>query len=206
MSIFRDGAANAYFLQEYRVLTRVQHIGFLYFCRLVVVRSLSCVWLFVTPWTAAHQTSLSFTIFQSLLKLKSHELVRPSYHLILSCPLLLLPSSFPSIRVFFMSRLFTSGGQSIGASASVPPMNIQGWFPLGLTGLISLLSTGLSTVFSSTTVWKHQFFGNQPYLWSNIWSLRFFFTVSHLYMTMGKIIALTMCFIQPGILHDVLCI
>ena len=83
------------------MLTGVQHIGFLYLCRLVVVvRSLSCVCLFVTPWTAAHQTSLSFTIFQTLLKLKSHELVMPSYHLFLSCPLLLLPSIFPSIRVF----------------------------------------------------------------------------------------------------------
>ena len=69
---------------------------------------------------------------------------------------------------FLMSRLFESGGQSIGssASASVLPMNIQGWFPLGLTGLISLQSKGLSRVFSSTTVWRHQFFGTQPSLWS----------------------------------------
>ena len=68
-----------------------------------------------------------------------------------------------------MSRPFTSDGQSIGASASasVLPMNIQVWFPLGLTDLISLLSHGLSSVFSSTTVWKHQFFGAQPSLWSN---------------------------------------
>ena len=81
----------------------------------------------------------------------------PSNHLILCCPLLLLPSIFPSIRVFSMSQLFTSGGQYIGASASasVLPMNIQGWFPLGLTGLISLLSKGLSRVFSKTTNWKH---------------------------------------------------
>ena len=68
-----------------------------------------------------------------------------------------------------MSQLFTSGGQSIGASpsASVLPLNIQGQFPLGLTGLISLLSKGLSRVFSSTTVQKHQFSGAQPSLWSN---------------------------------------
>ena len=68
-----------------------------------------------------------------------------------------------------MSRLLTSGGQSIGASASasVFPMNSQSWFPLGLTGLISLQSKGLSRVFSNTTVWKHQFFGAQPSLWSN---------------------------------------
>ena len=67
---------------------------------MVVVRSLSCVWLFATPWTAAHQVSLSFTISQSLLKLMSVELMMPSNHLILCCRLLLLPSVFPSIRVF----------------------------------------------------------------------------------------------------------
>ena len=67
--------------------------------------------------------------------------------------------SFPASGSFLMSQLFASGGQSIGASASVLPMNIQGWFPLGLTGLISLLSKGLSKVVSRTTVWKHQFFG-----------------------------------------------
>ena len=77
--------------------------------------------------------------------------------------------SFLASGSFPMSRLFTSGGQSIGASASasVLPMNTQGWFPFGLTGLISLLSKGLSRIFSSTTVWKHQFFSAQPSLWSN---------------------------------------
>ena len=70
---------------------------------------------------------------------------------------------------FPMSRLFIAGGQSIGASAlaSVLPMNIQDWFPLGLTDLVSLLSKGLSRVFSSTTIWKHRFFRTQPSLWSN---------------------------------------
>ena len=78
--------------------------------------------------------------------------------------------SFPASGSFPMSLLFASGGQSIGASASASglPMNIQGWFPLGLTGLVSLQSKGLSRVFSSTTVRKHQFFGTQPSLWSNI--------------------------------------
>ena len=76
---------------------------------------------------------------------------------------------FPASGCFPMSLLFTSGGQSIGtaASASVLQMNIQGWFPLGLTGLISLLSKGLSTVFSSTTIQNHKFFRAQPSLWSN---------------------------------------
>ena len=84
-------------------------------------------------------------------------------------PLLLLSSILHSIRVFLMSCLFTSGGQSIGASASasVLQVNIQGWFPLGLTGLISLQSKGLSRVFSSPTIWKHQFFGTQHSLWSS---------------------------------------
>ena len=79
--------------------------------------SVACyVWLFVTPWTAARQASLSFTISQSLLKPMSIESVMPSNRLILSRPFLLLPSIFPSIRVFPMSRLFASCGQSIGAS------------------------------------------------------------------------------------------
>ena len=84
-------------------------------------------------------------------------------------PLLLLPSVFPASGSFPVSWLFALGGQSIGASASasVLSMNIQCWFPLGLTGLISLLSKGLSRVFSSTTIWKHQFLGAQPSLWSN---------------------------------------
>ena len=138
-----------------------------YFSRLQFssVQWLSRVRLFATPWTAAHQASLSFTISRSLLKFTSIESVMSSNHLILCHPLLLLPSVFPASESFPMSQLFTSGGQSIGASASasVLPVNIQGWFPLGLTGLISLLSKGLSKVFSSTTIWKHQFFSSQPF-------------------------------------------
>ena len=97
--------------------------GYMYCC---CVQSLSRVRLFATPWTAAHQAFLSFTISQSLLKFMSIELVMPSNHLILCHPLL-LPSIFSSIRYFPLSWLFTSGGQSIGASASasVLPTNIQ---------------------------------------------------------------------------------
>ena len=93
----------------------------------VVVHSLSCVQLFVTPWTAAHQASLSFTISQSLLKLMSIESVMPSNNLILCRPLLLLPSTFPSIRVFSKGSVLHIRWQSIGvsASASVLPVNIQ---------------------------------------------------------------------------------
>ena len=91
--------------------------------------------------------------------------------------------SVPASRSFQKSQFFTSGGRSIGALVSAPvlPTNSQGSFPLGSTGLISLLSKGLSRVFSSIIVWKHQFFGTQPSLWSS----------SHLYMTTGKAVALT---------------
>ena len=135
----------------------------------VVVQLLSHVQLFVTPWTAARQAFLSFTISQSLLQLMSIESVMPSNQLILCHPFLLLPSLFPSIRVFSNGEVFISGGQSVGASASasVLPMNSQDWFPLGLTGLISLQCKGLSGVFSNTTIQKHQFFGAQPSLRSN---------------------------------------
>ena len=107
----------------------------------------------------------------------SIELVMPSNHLILYCSLT-LPSIFPSIRVFPMSHLLASGDQNTvaSASASVLPVNIQDWFPLGWTGLTSLKSKGLSGVFSSTTVLQcSAFFMVQP---------------SHLYMTTGKTIYL----------------
>ena len=120
----------------------------------------------VTPWTAAHQASLSFTIYWNLLKL----MLNHWYHLTSSFSVVPFSSclqSFPASGSFPMSWLFALGGQNIGVSASVLPMNIQDLFPLGLTGLISLLSKGLSRVFSNTTVQKHQFFGTQPSLWSS---------------------------------------
>ena len=134
---------------------------FIYFCMYNVfhtkfssVQLLSHVQFFATPWTSARQASLSITNSQSLLKLLSIELVMPSNRLILCRPLLLLPSVFPASGSFSRSQFVTSGGQSIGvsASASVLPMHIQDWFPLGWTGWISLQSKGLSRVFSSTTV------------------------------------------------------
>ena len=99
----------------------------------------------------------------------SLESVMPSNHLILCCPFSYHFQSFPAPGSFPMSQFFTSDGQSIGvsASASVLPMNIQDWFPLGLTGWISLQSKGLSRVFSNTTIQRHQFFGAQLSLWSN---------------------------------------
>ena len=105
----------------------------------------------------------------------------PSYHLILCHPLLLLSSIFPSIRVFSSKSALRIKWQ---ASASVLPMNIQGWFPLGLTGLISLQSKGLWRVSSNTAVKKHQFFSAQPF---------FMVQLSHSYMTTRKTVALTIC-------------
>ena len=122
-----------------------------------------------TPWIAAHQASLSFIISQSLLKLVSIESEMLLTVSSSTSPLSFCLQSFPTSGSFPRSQLFASGGQSIGASASatVLPMNIPDLFPLGLTGLISLQSKGLSRVFSSTTVQKHQFFDAQPSLWSN---------------------------------------
>ena len=107
---------------------------------LFIVQILSRVWLFEIPWIAARQSSLSFTMSRSLLKLMSVESMMPPNRLVLCHPLLLLPSIFPSFTVFSNELALKSGGQNIGASASVLPVNIQGWFPLGLTGFWCLCS------------------------------------------------------------------
>ena len=122
----------------------------------------------MTAWTAAHQASLSFTISWSYsnscpLSRWCHPTISSSLSHF-SCP-----QSFPASVSFPTSWLFASGGQSTGvsASASVLPMYIQGWFPLGLTGLIFWLAMGLSGVLSSTRIQKYQFFDTQPSFWSN---------------------------------------
>ena len=119
--------------------------------------------LFVTLWVVACQAPLASAISQSLFKCTSvmlSTISSPATHF--SCCL----PSFPASRTFPASQLYASGGQRIGASvlASVLPMNIQGWFPLGLTGLISLQFKGLSRIISSTIIWNHQFFSTQPSL------------------------------------------
>ena len=126
------------------------------------VQSFSHVRLFTTPWTAARQAPLSITNSQRRPKPMSIVLVMPSNHLILCHPLPLLPSIFPSIRVFSNESAIWIRWPSIGVSAStsVLPMNTQDW-SLGWTGWISLQSKGLSRVFSNTTVQKHQFFSTQ---------------------------------------------
>ena len=145
------------------------------------VQLLSPVRLFATPWTAAHQASLSIINCQSLPKPMSIELVMPTNHLILCRTLFLLPSIFPSIRVFPMSQLFTSGVQSIGVSAlaSVLPMNTQDWSPLGLDLLAvqGTLKSLLQHHSSKASILQHSAF--------------FIVQLSHPYMTTGKTIALT---------------
>ena len=175
MKGFPGGSANLPAKQETRVWSRLREDPLekemaTYSCILALLFSLlSRVPLFVTPWTAGCWASLSFTISQTCSN---------------SCPLsqwclptissFIIPfssclQSFPASGSFPVSQFFASGGQSIGASASTSVlwMNIQDWFPLGLTGWVSLQSKGLSRVFSNTTVQKHQFFGTQPSLWSN---------------------------------------
>ena len=146
------------------------------------VHSLSRVGLSASSRTAARQASLSITNSLSFLRLMSVESVMPSISSS-DVPFSSRLQSFPASGSFPVSQFSVLGGQSIGASASasVLSMNTQGWFPEGLTRLISLLCKALSRVFSSTTVRKHQFLGLQPSLWSN----------SHTYMTAEKTVALT---------------
>ena len=127
------------------------------------VQSLSRVRLFATPWIAAHQASLSITCSQILLKLMSIESVMPSSHLILCCPLLLLPSIPPSIRVFSNeSTLSMRWPKYWSFSFSISPSNEHpGLISFRMDWWISLQFKGLSRVFSNTTVQKHQFFGTQ---------------------------------------------
>ena len=138
---------------------------------------------FCDPWTTICQAPPSSTVSWNLLKFMSIESVMLSNHLIFCC-LFIYCQSFSGSESFTMSQLFTPGGQGIEASTatSVLSMDIQGLFPLRLTVLISLQFKTHSRVFSSITIQKHQFFSAQPSLWS----------VSHLYMTTGKTIALTM--------------
>ena len=146
---------------------------------IVVVQSLSHVWLFATPWTAACQASLSFTTYQSLLRFTSIESSMLSNHLILCFPLLLLPSIFPSIRGFCDKPALQIRWPKYWSFSAGFQWIFQGWFPLGLTSSISLQSKGFSRVFSSTMIQKHQ---DSPF---------FMVHLSHPYMTTRKSIGLT---------------
>ena len=147
-----------------------EDVGQIYSGMFSSVQSVSRVQLFTTPWTAAHQAALSWSPSSGVYSnscpsswwcypVIPSSVVRFSFCL----------QSFPELGFFLVSQFFKSGGQNIGvsASASVLPMNVQDWFPLGWTGWISLLSKGLSRVFSNITVQKHQFFGAQLSLWTN---------------------------------------
>ena len=155
------------------------------FFHFVVVQSLCCVRLFTTLWSAACQDSLSSTISWSLLKLMSIESVMPSNHLVICRPLLLLPSIFPSIRIFSDKSTLNQVTKVVELQLQLSNefqwiqslMNIQAWFPLGFTGLISLQSKGLSRVFSNTINQKHQFLSTELSLYSQL---------SHPYMTTEK--------------------
>ena len=159
----------------------------------IVFQLLSRVWLFATPWTAACQASPSITISE-FAQTDVHwvcDAIQPSHPFLPSSPFAL---NFSQHHGLFQWELFTSSSQSIAAPASpsVLPVNIQDWFPLGWTGLISLLSKGLSRVFSTTRVQKHQFFSTQPSLWFNshfqTWLLK---NHSFDYMTfVGKVMSL----------------
>ena len=125
-------------------------------------QSLSCVWLFATPLTAARQASLSITNSQRSNSCPSSQWCHPAISSSV-VPFSSCLQSFPASESFLMSQLFTSGGQNTGVSAStsVLPMNTQDWSPLGWTGWIFLQSKGLSRVSSNTTVQNHQFFNAQ---------------------------------------------
>ena len=154
------------------------------YTHIAVVQSLSCFWLFVTPWTAAHQASLSSTISLSLLKFMSIESVMPSNHLILCHPLLLLPSIFPSIRVFSNeSVLRIRWPKYWGFSFSISPFNEYSEmisFRMDWLDLLAAQGT-LKSLFqhhsSKASILRHSTF--------------FIVQLSHLYMTTWKTIALT---------------
>ena len=141
----------------HKSIRKQQTISYISSVQFSSVQLLSRVWLFATPWITARQASLSITNSRSSPRLTSIESVMPSSHLILCCPLLLLP--LPASESFPMSQLFAWGGQSTGVSAlaSFLPKKSQGWSPSEWTGWISLQSKGLSRVFSNTTVQKHQY-------------------------------------------------
>ena len=156
------------------------------YCCVVVVQSLSFVWLLMTPWTAAYQASLFFTISQSLLKLMSFELVMPSNHLILCCPLLLLPSIFPNIRIFSDELVLHIRWPKYWSFRISPSNDYSGlisfrtdWFDLAVQGTLKSI---LQHHSSKASILQCSAF--------------FMVQLSHLYMTTGKTIALTSDFVS----------
>ena len=164
-------------------------------CLYLVVQLLSHIWLSVTPRTSAHQVFLSFTISRSLLTLRSIELVVPSNHLILSCPIVLLPSIFSSIRVFSNESTLLIWWPKYWSFSFkiIPPMIIQSWFPLELTGLISWQSKGLQQFKNISSLALNLLYGLKSLLQhhssktSILWHSTFFMVqLTNPYMTTGK--------------------
>ena len=168
MSFYQRDVSERCFVDEFTQIFSLLFIFIFWLHCMTSVQLLSRVWLFEAH-QPQHARPACPSPTWSLLKLISIEAVIPSNHLILCRPLLLLPSISPSIRVFSNESAFCTRWPKIGVSAltSVLPMNIQGWFPLGWTGWISLQSKGLSSVFSNTIVQKHQLFSAQFSLYSN---------------------------------------
>ena len=161
----------------------------------VVVWSLNHCRLSGTSWTEHARLrcpSLSPRVFSDSCPLSQWCYITISSS---AAPFSFCLQSFPASLSFPTSRLFTSDGQSIGASASVLPMNIQGWFPLGLAGLISWQSRGLSRVFSSTTVEKHRFFGVRPSLWCNCHICTWLLEKTQLWLDGSLLVKWCLCFL-----------
>ena len=148
----------------------------------VVVQSLSCVWLFVTPWIAACQPSLSFTISPTLLKLMSIESVMPSSHLIFCCPLPSCPQSIPASGPFLTSWPFASGGQIIGAFSFYPSNEYSELISFRIDSFDLLAAQGTLKSFLQHHSSKASIIGPSTF---------FMVQLSHPYMTTGKTIALT---------------
>ena len=171
MDVSTDMQVRKISLKTPPLLTCLQHCA--------VVQSLSHIQLFATPWTAAQQASLSFSISQSLLKFMFIELMMPSKHSSSVAPFS-CPQSFTASGSFPISRLFPSCGQSVGASASVLPVNFQGWFPLGFTcwspccprdcqesspapQFKSINSSALSLLYGPTVISIHDYWKNHSF-------------------------------------------
>jgi len=149
---------------EGRFFLPLSHLGSPYSFFINSVQLRSCVRLFATPWTAVRQASLSMTNFQTLLKLMSIESVRPSNHLILCCPLLLLPSIFPDIRVFPNESVLLIKWPKYWSFSISPSNEYSGLISFRMDWLDLLAVQGISRVSSNNTIQKHQFFCSQPFL------------------------------------------
>ena len=165
-----ENLLKSFWISRILIILMVLHFGLLIFTNILFICCCSVAQLCPTLCDPMDCSTPGFPVLHylpELLKLMSIELVMPSNHFILCHPFLILPSVFPRIRVFSSEPTLYIRWPKYWSFTISSSNDIQGWFPLRLTGLISLLSKGLSRVFSNTTVWKHQFFSGQPSLRSN---------------------------------------